>query len=82
MQFSNINIFSNSGMSRDKVVFNVVGAGNKVHNFRTDALGLKTVADLHAGLREDCYLSDKDFKDKSMSLRVDLYETETVDPVS
>jgi hypothetical protein len=53
-----------------------------VHNFRTDALGLKTVADLHVLLREECYLSDKDFKDKSITIRVDLYETESVDPVS
>ena len=60
---------------RSDIIFNVVGAGNKVHNFCTEALGLKTVADLHVLLQEDCYLSDKDFKDKSIIIRVDLYET-------
>ena len=53
---------------RSDVVFNVIGPGNRVHNFLTDTLNFKTVADLHASLREDCYLSDKDCKDKSITL--------------
>ena len=52
-----------------------------MHNFPTDSLDFKTIADLHASLKEDGYLSDKDTKNKTITLRVDLYEEESINSV-